>query len=204
MKIEGSTKSEIASPPSTSGNRYWSERGLFISNVPQAGYKISSDSSEVLSTVLGSCVAVCARDPMLGIGGMNHFLLPAPADGKFGDVESEAMRYGTYAIERMINKLIASGAVRDRIEIKVFGGANMFDSSSKIGSRNAEFVEDYLKAEGFSLSSSDLRGNNARKVRYRPSTGEAWVKRLSRHDEAPFLLERHVDVTRKISEIELF
>ncbi len=195
---------QMVTPRAIAGNKFWTERGLYISNVPQAGYKITNDPDEVLSTVLGSCVAVCARDPITGEGGMNHFLLPTPTDGGYGDVESTAMRYGSFAVERMINKLIANGAERKRIEIKVFGGANMFNGTSRIGSRNADFVEEYLAEEGFRIKKSDLRGDLARKVRFHPATGEAWVKKLNRFDNAPFIMEQYVDVTSKPSDVELF
>ena len=196
---------KIAHPsePRSGGNRFWIEQGLHFTNVPQAGFKLSSNQDEVLSTVLGSCVAVCVRDPITGCGGMNHFLLPMPEDDP-ADIESVAMRYGSFAIERMVNQLIAGGAYRQRLEIKVFGGANMFDGSSKIGTRNADFVEEYLGFEGFRILASDLRGTNARKVRYRPFTGEAWVKKLNRHDDAPFINEQLVSLDKPKTRIDLF
>lgn len=192
-----------AGPLAGMGNRYWTDRGFHLTNVPQAGFRLTDDDTEVLSTVLGSCVAVCIRDPATGRGGMNHFLLPTP-DTDFRDLESIAMRYGSFAIERMVNKLIAGGAERNRLEIKVFGGANMFDGTSQIGSRNADFVEEYLQTEGLGVIAANLRGNNARKVRYHPATGAAWVKRLSRHDDQPFILERQVRAEKKSGEVELF
>ena len=93
----------------------------------------------LLVTVLGSCVAACIRDSENGIGGMNHFMLPDEG-GK--DVVSSSARYGTYAMEMLINHLLKSGARRNRLEAKVFGGGAVLESlsSSNVGARNAEFV----------------------------------------------------------------
>ena len=121
-----------------------------IVRVPQGGYNVSSDRDVMLTTTLGSCVAVCIRDPVILCGGMNHFVLPANQNEKF-DVHSLAMRYGCYSIERLINHLIARGGMRERLEIKVFGGGNMFQSQSRIGDKNADFVESYLEAEALPI-----------------------------------------------------
>ncbi len=139
-----------------------------IIRVLPSGYKVSSDRDVTLTTTLGSCIAVCVRDPTILCGGMNHFVLPASRDGKL-DVHSLAMRYGCYSIERLINHLIARGGIRGRLDIKVFGGGTMFQSQSRIGDINADFVESYLEAEGLPIIAADLRGNQARKVRMPPA-----------------------------------
>ena len=166
-----------------------------VQRVRPSGYNVSSDRNLTLATTLGSCVAVCVRDPVILCGGMNHFLLPTYNPGKM-DVHSIAMRYGCYSIERLINHLIARGGVRGRLEIKVFGGGNMIDSQSRIGDMNADFVESYLEAEGLPIVASDLRGNQARKLRYNAVTGRAHMKKLPRLDTAIFDQEKALPIAR--------
>jgi len=149
-----------------------------------------SDQGMLLVTVLGSCVAACIRDVELGIGGMNHFMLPD--DGGRDTVGSSA-RYGTYAMEVLINHLFKMGARRNRLEAKVFGGGAVLASlsSSNVGARNAEFVLDYLKMEKVPVVAKDLLDSYPRKVYYFPKTGRVLVKKLHRvHNETLFSRER--------------
>jgi chemotaxis protein CheD len=135
-----------------------------------------------LMTVLGSCVAACLRDPILRLGGMNHFMLP---DGEVTD--GVPARYGSHAMELLINELIKHGARRERIEAKVFGGGNVLKSftSQPVGTRNAEFVVEYLSNERIQVVSKDLGGIHPRKVCFFPVTGRALVKRLPHaHEDA--------------------
>lgn len=146
-----------------------------------ADYYIGDDEVAIV-TVLGSCVAACMRDPVLGIGGMNHFMLPdGDADGGSG------ARYGSYAMELLINGLLKRGARRERLEAKVFGGGNVLQgfTANPVGTRNSEFVLAYLAAEGIPVLAQDLQGVHPRKVCYFPASGSALVKRLPHaHDEA--------------------
>ncbi|BDB26262.1 chemoreceptor glutamine deamidase CheD [Cupriavidus sp. P-10] len=141
----------------------------------------------VLTTVLGSCVAACIRDEAAGVGGMNHFMLPDDEGGSAGAdrMLSPSMRYGSYALEVLINELLKMGARRERLEAKVFGGgavlANM--TTLNIGDRNADFVLRYLKAEEIRVAAQDLRGPHARRVSYFPAGGLALVRRLTRQDD---------------------
>jgi chemotaxis protein CheD len=135
----------------------------------------------LIVTVLGSCVAACVRDRASGIGGMNHFMLP------YGGIEpgspvSASMRYGTYAMEILINELLKAGARRENLEAKVFGGATVLDGFSgvTIGERNADFVRDYLRAENIRLLAEDLYDVHPRKVYFFPHTGQVLVKKFKR------------------------
>lgn len=138
-------------------------------------YYVTADDERV-ETTLGSCVAACIRDPQLQIGGMNHFLLPAaspdPSDPLGG------ARYGTYAMEALINEILKRGGSRQRLEVKIFGGARMLVATTDIGRQNIEFVEDYLATESIRVVSRDVGGDQARLVRYWPVTGVARLKRL--------------------------
>jgi len=142
------------------------------------------DNDTALVTVLGSCVAACIRDPLLKLGGMNHFLLP---DGNVGD--GAPARYGSYAMELLINDLLKRGAARNRLEAKVFGGANVLKgfTSNPVGTRNAEFVRRYLEAERIPVVAEDLRGIHPRKVWYFPNTGRVVVQRLPHAHDAEVL-----------------
>jgi chemotaxis protein CheD len=139
-------------------------------------FYISREPDEILVTVLGSCVAACIRDPVLGVGGMNHFMLPKGRSGGWGD-ELRSTRFGNFAMEKLINELLKAGCSRERMEIKVFGGGNVIDASTAVGSDNAKFVLHYLEAEGLPCAAKDLGGSHPRRVHYYPATGRV-VRRL--------------------------
>lgn len=123
----------------------------------------------VLSTVLGSCVAVCLHDPESGVGGMNHFLLPD--GGKSMDARSD--RYGVNAMEQLINALLRLGARRGALVAKAFGGANMSPRLAPIGDGNARFARQFLATEGINCIAESFGGTNARRVHFWPQTGKA-------------------------------
>jgi chemotaxis protein CheD len=160
-------------------NRYYD--GHFarpgVKLLPNEFFVTSEDM--VLVTVLGSCVAACVHDPIAGLGGMNHFMLPDDG-GEPAAAASESMRYGAYAMEVLINELIKSGARRERFEAKVFGGAAVLANmvTLNIGDRNAEFVRRYLALERIPIVGEDLRGTYPRKVAFFPRTGQVRVKKL--------------------------
>lgn len=160
----------------------------------------------LLVTVLGSCVAACLRDTRTGIGGMNHFMLPE-GDGASG----ASARYGTYAMEVLINDLLKLGASRDRLEAKVFGGGAVMAklTSLDVGKRNASFVLGFLGIEGIPVTARDLMLDCARKVYFFPKSGRVLVKKLrSLHNDT--LIARERDYGARISgrnvtgEVELF
>lgn len=137
--------------------------------VVQGEFRISDDPDALLSTVLGSCVAVCLHDPVRNIGGMNHFLLP------FGQEEgtNRPVRYGLFAMEMLINALMREGAQKSRLQAKLFGGANIVAELRDIGQSNAVFAREYLATEGIQCLGESLGGQNARRVVFRPATGQA-------------------------------
>jgi chemotaxis protein CheD len=149
-----------------------------------------TDHGMLLVTVLGSCVAACIRDTESGIGGMNHFMLP---EGGGRDVVSASARYGTYAMELLINHLLKLGARRNRLEAKVFGGGAVMETlaSSNVGERNAEFVLSFLKTEKVPIVAKDLLDSYPRKVYFFPKDGKVLVKKLHRvHNDTLFSRER--------------
>lgn len=134
----------------------------------------------VLVTVLGSCVAACIRDRVSGIGGMNHFMLPDSGGDQSNLLVGASMRYGSYAMEILINQLIKLGASRANLEAKVFGGGQVLRgfSTGNVGERNAEFVLDYLHTENIRIAAQDLLDIYPRKVYFFPHNGKVLVKKL--------------------------
>lgn len=152
----------------------------------------------LIVTVLGSCVAACVRDPVTGIGGMNHFLLPNDHSAAEG-VVTESARYGSYAMELLINHLIKMGASRQRLQAKIFGGGNVLRglTVANVGQRNAQFVEEYLQNEGIPVVGHDLLGDYPRKVYFFTDTGKVKIKTLrSIHNTT--ILERESEYRLKI------
>lgn len=137
---------------------------------------------EMLDTVLGSCVSACIRAPRLRVGGMNHFMLPRPAgatDDAWGDAGGRATRYGAASMEQLINRILSNGAKREELEVKIFGGARVLAAVTDVGSRNIEFVRDFLKKEGIRIVAEDVGDVYPRHVQYLPQTGKVRVRHLS-------------------------
>ena len=139
-------------------------------HVIQGEYRVSSDPGVVLTTILGSCVAACLRDPQSGIGGMNHFLLPGGDEAASG---SAATRYGVHLMELLINELLKHGARRERLEAKIFGGAQTIAQFSNVGRQNAEFAVRFLTDERITIVSASTGGEQGRKVEFWPVSGRA-------------------------------
>jgi chemotaxis protein CheD len=139
-------------------------------------------SDEAISTVLGSCISACIRDPAVRIGGMNHFMLPEDnSSGKSAWMDGPgglATRYGSYAMESLINELMKLGARRERFEVKLFGGGKILSSMTDVGRKNIEFAKDFLKLEGFKVVAEDVGDVYPRRVMYIPATGVVMLKRL--------------------------
>jgi len=133
------------------------------------------DEDILVMTTLGSCIAACLWDRHARIGGMNHFMLPEGGDG------NTSGRYGSYAMELLINELMKRGASRGSLEAKVFGGGAVIAgmSSINVGERNTTFVLDYLRTERIPVLSKDVMDIYPRKVCFLPASGKAMVKRLA-------------------------
>jgi chemotaxis protein CheD len=168
--------------------------GCWHVQVTQGETYVTADANEVLTTVLGSCIAACIRDPLAGVGGMNHFLL---AHGRAGD--ANATRYGVNAMEMLINGLLQRGAARARLEAKLFGGASVIAGLSDVGAANAAFAERFLADEGIALVGGDVGGKRARRVQFWPVTGRA--RQLAAPD-ARGLAERELSAARASLEQE--
>lgn len=142
-----------------------------------------SDEDLLIVTTLGSCIAACLWDRERHIGGMNHFMLP--------EGDSDSGRYGSFAMELLINQLLKRGASRSTLEAKVFGGGAVIASmtSINVGERNTRFVLDYLRTERIPVVSKDVLDTCARKVCMLPASGKALIKRLAPSNPAALLAQ---------------
>jgi chemotaxis protein CheD len=159
-----------------------------------------ADEDVVMTTILGSCVAACMRDPVARVGGMNHFLLP----GESGDA---SMRYGVQSMELLVNALLRMGARRERLEVKLFGGAHLIDGLSDVGGQNAAFAERFVRDEGLSFAGGSLRGDRARRIQYWPASGRARQILLAPTESRVFAAERRrpaAPVVEDSGALELF
>ncbi|MBY0562008.1 chemotaxis protein CheD [Hyphomicrobium sp.] len=138
-------------------------------HIIQGEFFVTSDRNVMVTTILGSCIAACIRDPLAGVGGINHFLLPGNLNGTSGADE----RMGVHLMEMLVNGLLKAGGRRDRLEAKLFGGARTVRSHSDIGKHNAEFAQRFLKAEGISYVGGSTGGLQGRRIQYWPVSGRA-------------------------------
>ena len=187
--------------PDLQPNRYFDRhfKQDAVKILPGEYYATSDDS--MIVTVLGSCVSVCLRDCVTKVGGMNHFLLPSSQDGYTDNILSESARYGTYAMELLINELLKLGASKSRLEAKVFGGGNVLRglTHTNIGERNADFVLNYLKKEEIPILAEDLLGSYPRKIYFFPHSGEVKVRKIkSLHNTT--IIDRESEYRLKIKQ----
>ncbi len=180
-----------------------SEHGIDAAKILPGEYYVTSRDM-VLVTVLGSCVCACIRDTMSGIGGMNHFMLPDSGRDQNNPLGNSA-RYGTYAMEILINQLLKLGAKRSNLEAKVFGGGAVLRgfTVSNVGERNAKFVLDFLKAENIRIAAQDLLDIYPRKVYFFPGSGRVRVKKLKQvHNDTIISRENEYSSRLRYSDLE--
>lgn len=204
-------KAPLALPGFEHINRYWDMRHEKCAAKILPGEFYVTRHDEIIVTVLGSCVSACIRDPVAGIGGMNHFMLPvtaqlaAEANGSLG----LSTRYGNYAMEHLINEILKNGGSRHNLEVKIFGGGKILAQMTDIGDKNVKFVLAFIRTEGLKLLSEDLGDIYPRKVHYYPRTGKVKVKKLrSLHNDTISAREKaymkQIEIEQTQSDIELF
>lgn len=189
--------------------RFWdSGQQRVVAKVLPGEFYVSKHD-EVISTVLGSCIAACIYDDKLGIGGMNHFMLPIEKGTEPTSAHSLNCRYGNWAMEFLINEVLKNGASRQNLKIKLFGGGKIIRSMTDIGLGNIRFAHSYVQEEGLNLVSHDVGGPWPRKVNFNPQTGKVQVKKLREmHSEA--IEKREINYLHDIekqdskTDIELF
>ena len=187
------------------------DRGV-VTTVHQGDCLVSSEPDLTFSTVLGSCISACVRDRVANVGGMNHFLL-AEQSASAHDRYGASARYGAFAMEQLINKVLQRGTgKKGNLEIKVFGGGKINGALDDIGLKNIDFVREFLAAEGYAMAKEDLGGTYARRVMFKPHSGRAFVKRLdntanasiAREELAVAASRRSVIAKPVVDDIELF
>ena len=174
-----------AQPAALSGfehiRRYWDNTHQTFAAKIMPGEFYVTCRDEAIITSLGSCVSACIRDRESGVGGMNHFMLPHAGDSGAagGACISDAARYGSFAMEQLINEILKAGGRRENLEVKLAGGGHVLaNMHSDIGARNIEFVRNYLSQEGLQLLGEDLGGHAPRRVVYFPASGKVRVRKL--------------------------
>ncbi|MGE0482987.1 MAG: chemoreceptor glutamine deamidase CheD [Gammaproteobacteria bacterium] len=184
--------------------------GLMVAKILPGEY-YATDEDECIVTTLGSCVSACLWHPDSGIGGMNHFMLPdAGASGReaIGSA-TDAARYGSFAMEHLINSILATGLRREDLCAKIVGGGHVLPIATDVGERNIQFVRDYLANEGIVIVGENVGDIHGRQVRFRPATGNAQVRALG--SSVQTTIAKDEDVYRRSlaqkpaeGEIELF
>lgn len=173
--------------------------GLVRHNVLQGEFEVSRDPNLVLTTVLGSCIACCLHDPAAGIGGMNHFLLASPKNA-LHPLDEDALRYGLYAMELLVNDMIKKGAARATMRAHLYGGGNLHSGMRAIGTENTRFAEAFLRNDRIALVRSDTGGDQARRLDFQPATGRVRCLTVTRR----FPVSEAVGLPATPGEVEFF
>lgn len=164
------------------------------------GQALASASPTIeYSTVLGSCVATCLFDPEARIGGMNHFLLSEPPANAGTKVDEH---YGVYLMELLVNQMLSQGARKSKLKAHLYGGANVNRNMMRIGTMNADFAREFLRREGIALMREDLGGSNARRVDFRPASGQVRLRTVEDRFAPPVQPTPRPTVAR--GDVELF
>jgi chemotaxis protein CheD len=181
MKQGAATKPDVSIGFAWQSRAWDQQLGCWAARIQPGEFYITSHH-EAINTVLGSCISACIRDPQLGIGGMNHFMLPEDTtDGKSSWLDNAtglATRYGSYAMETLINALLKMGANRARLEVKLFGGGHVLNAGIAIGERNIEFARQWLRTEQLPIVAEDVGGTTPRRIIYFPADGKVRVRHL--------------------------
>ncbi|WP_380874066.1 putative chemoreceptor glutamine deamidase CheD [Sphingomonas sp. DBB INV C78] len=165
----------------------------------QGEHRVTAEPGVIISTLLGSCVAVCLQDPVARVGGMNHFLLGEPGLDDAGQRAGQE-RYGVHAMELLINAMMQRGATRTRLRAHLYGGANIIAGLGSIGSSNAAFARRFMETEGIEIGRCELGGTRARKVEFMPYEGRVRSQLVA--DAAPVMPVKPVALPD--GDVELF
>jgi len=207
----------LKQPPTEKGfshvNRYYDKHlKVWTAKILPGEFYVTSHG-EMIATVLGSCISACVRDVKLGIGGMNHFMLPSQNEHSSEQWGSNAntaeTRYGNWAMEHLLNTLYKMGSRKQDLEVKLFGGGQVMASMTDVGQRNILFVYDYLRKEGMQVTAADVGDVFSRKVLFFPDTGSVKVRRIiSTHNQTIVNREKgymdSIQQHKNDSDIELF
>ncbi len=167
----------------------------------QGEFFVSKNADLMISTILGSCVAACLFDPVAKVGGMNHFLLPGDDNNRSRQTDNPL---GVHLMELLINGLLKAGADKTRLQAKLFGGARTIKGLTDIGSRNAQFAQNFLLREGIELLPGSLGGTTGRRLEFWPTTGRARQSSMAQTDPELVRIEKPKPPVVAGGEVELF
>jgi len=191
--------------------RYWDPMQACMTVKVLPGEFYVSRQEELVTTVLGSCISACIHDQRRGIGGMNHFMLPEPMGERdsWSATAGRAARYGSDAMEQLINAILGAGGQRADLQVKVFGGGRVLAQLTDIGQRNIDFVQRYIATEKLNLCASDLGDVYPRQLQFFPRSGRVRVRLLRRHDDVALVAGERSYLKRLANdpikgEVELF
>lgn len=165
------------------------------------GEYYATQDDTIISTILGSCVAVALHDPRAKAGGLNHFMLPGSIEAHRG-FNQESAKYGLFAMEILINELLRLGASKTNMVAKVFGGGHVLHASTagNVPRSNVEFAMEFLETEGIPVRASDVGGIQARKLFYYPVSSKVLLKRITATTTVHEIEEEETEYLRKIRE----
>jgi chemotaxis protein CheD len=152
--------------PAATGTKHFLYPGqLFVSREPA-----------VITTILGSCAALCLWDSRLKIGGMNHYLLPEGSDAG-----PNRLRYGSVANPALLKDLLALGCEIKNLQAKVFGGSSAFAANplQSVGTRNSQLAEEFLRGAGIRMVGKDVSGKHGRKLIFQTHDGVTLIRDFS-------------------------
>lgn len=145
------------------------------------GEYFATRDDTIISTILGSCIAVSLFDANQCMGGLNHFMLPGEL-GREGLIRDPNAKYGMYAMELLVNELLKMGSRKKDLGAKVFGGGAVLrfadGGTTRIPQSNIDFAFAYLEEEGIPVLASDVGGREPRKIFLFPRTGKVLLKRI--------------------------
>lgn len=133
----------------------------------------------IVTTILGSCVSVCLWDPVLRIGGINHYLLPL-----WNGEGLPTPKYGNVAIIKLIERMVSSGSSKSNLKAKLFGGSAQFQSSAEllnllnVGQRNIQIAVDLLKEDNIPITAQDVGGREGRRILFLTNEGKVKVRSI--------------------------
>lgn len=201
--FKGSNNKPLCLPGFEKVNRYNdpTQNDAVVAKIVPGEFYITRHN-EMITTVLGSCIAVCVYDTASGIGGMNHFMLPSMNGQGISDNDyfNVCGRYGDNAMKNLLSGMLKHGAKRQSLKIKVFGGGQILASKGDVGARNIEFINEYIAKKELVVTGMDVGGMYPRKVNFYPDTGRAQVKKLkSLNNDTIFQREQNyeTELTRR-------
>jgi len=133
-----------------------------------------------VSTILGSCISLCLWDPKLGLGGINHYMLPL-----WNGEGLPTPRYGNIAIEKLIERILAHGGRKERLVAKLFGGARVIRGDAapfSVGERNITVAREILAAQEIKIAASEVGGTRGMKIHFNTRSGSVLLARIPAED----------------------